>query len=237
MDELPKGAKVLEIGPGLGAISFPLLELGASITAVELDKGLALALSKAPETQGKDFKVINQDILKLDIKSHLGEDSYLIAGNLPYNISTPVLFWFLENFPLSKGIFMLQKDLVERILAKPGTKEYGRLTVGLKPFFTLKSPFDVGSHAFQPRPKVKSSILLLTPRPDRPSIAPKEFGAFTALCFHSRRKTLMNNLIGSFERNHAKTILLSLGIKPEIRPEELEPNDFVKMFEAFRGKS
>jgi 16S rRNA (adenine1518-N6/adenine1519-N6)-dimethyltransferase len=199
---------------------------------VELDRGLAQGLMDNPELKDKALNVINQDILKLDL-SALGTGPFIIVGNLPYNISSPVLFWFLENFPSSKGVFMLQKDLVLRILSKAGSKDYGRITVGLSPFFHLKSPFDVGSHAFQPRPKVKSSILLLIPKDDAPKINPRDFGRFTAICFHSRRKTLLNNLLVAFGRERAQRVLVELKVKPEIRPEELEAVKFVEMFKSF----
>ncbi|MDR2405441.1 MAG: 16S rRNA (adenine(1518)-N(6)/adenine(1519)-N(6))-dimethyltransferase RsmA [Deltaproteobacteria bacterium] len=236
MEERGEGTEILEIGPGLGAITMPLISLGAKVTAVELDRGLAQGLRENLKFKDKDLRVINQDILKLDVKS-LGAGPYLIVGNLPYNISSPVLFWFLENFPSSKGVFMLQKDLVLRIMAKVGGKDYGRITVGLSPFFHLKSPFDVGSHAFQPRPKVTSSILSLTPKEDSPKINPRDFGRFTAICFHSRRKTLANNLSMAFGRERAQRHLLEFNLKTDIRPEELEALKFVELFRAFRTEA
>lgn len=233
MAEKPEGASVLEIGPGLGAITRPLIGLGANVTAVELDRGLANALSAWAEAQGGALRVVLGDVLGMD-PAGLGEPGRaIVAGNLPYNISSRLLFWFLENFLGSKGVFMLQKELAARLASAPGGRDYGRLTVGLAPWYSVSAAFDVGPGAFQPRPKVTSTVVVLRPRIDPPTMAPKELSAFTLLCFHSRRKTIFNNLAPAYGKERTQGILAGLGIAPGARPETLSPSQYVAMAKAF----
>jgi 16S rRNA (adenine1518-N6/adenine1519-N6)-dimethyltransferase len=235
VSEKPEDAWVLEIGPGLGAITRPLLDLGSEVCAVELDRGLAGGLRKWPEAASGRLKVIEADVLAIDPASGLPPGGCVVCGNLPYSVSTPVLFWFLAGFRNTAGVFMLQKELAARLRAAPGTKEYGRLAVGLGLWFGISTPFDIGPQAFQPRPRVTSSMAVLRPRPDPPGLDPGEFAAFTRACFHSRRKTLMNNLLAAWPRPKIEAALGELGVDPGLRPESLSPAQFAALFRALGG--
>jgi 16S rRNA (adenine1518-N6/adenine1519-N6)-dimethyltransferase len=224
---------ILEIGPGLGALTRPLLRSGARVTAVELDRGLAARLSLWEECRSGALRVVEGDALKL------GRDSFpealsLVCGNLPYNISSPLLFWFLENFPRLPGVFTLQKELSERLAAPPGTKAYGRLAVGLAPFYAVKILKELHPQCFRPRPRVRSAVALFKPRIDPPGVSPDELSRVSRAAFARRRKTLSNNLGPVYGRERILEILRGLGVDPSERPERLAPEIFVSLALALR---
>ncbi|MDR2443419.1 MAG: 16S rRNA (adenine(1518)-N(6)/adenine(1519)-N(6))-dimethyltransferase RsmA, partial [Deltaproteobacteria bacterium] len=215
---------IVEIGPGLGALTGPLLAQGATVTAVEIDKGLATELKNWPQNQTGELKVLEMDALNLDLRRDLGPGPFMICGNLPYNISTQLLFWYLSQAEVApKAVFMLQKEMAERLTAKPGSRDYGRLTVAVGLWHEVKTVFDVPSLAFSPRPKVKSSVVLLTPKSIVPNISREAVGRLTMAAFHARRKTLFNNLTRAYGRENTTRALESLSLEPSIRSEMLEP--------------
>jgi 16S rRNA (adenine1518-N6/adenine1519-N6)-dimethyltransferase len=226
------GERLVEIGPGRGALTWDLLERAKELDVIEIDRDLAAAL-RTDRRAGDVLKVHVQDALKMDfIKLRNGAAPLRIVGNLPYNISTPLLFRLLEQSPAIADMhFMLQKEVVDRMTAKPSTKEYGRLTVMLAAVADAKRMFDVGPGAFQPKPKVWSSIVKVTPV-QQPRFAIGHEGAFrqvVSAAFSARRKTLRNGL---------KTLLSgeqieACGIDPQLRPETLTPEQFGLLAASF----
>ena len=216
---------LVEIGPGQGAITAPLLKSGARLHAVELDRDLASALSQRYSEQ-PDFSLHEADALKFDYGA-LGSDLRLI-GNLPYNISTPLIFHLLDALPSIRDMhFMLQKEVVDRMAAEPGSKRYGRLTIMLGCYCTVEPLFDVPPEAFAPPPKVWSSVVRIEPR--RP--APFDIKDPTALSrlvtqgFSQRRKTLRNAL----RDLAASDDLEAVGIDPGARAESIDIARWVEL--------
>ena len=219
------GDRIVEIGPGRGALTWPLLRRAGRLTVIELDRDLARALGSDPRASGLTVRV--GDVLRTDFAALDAADAraWRVVGNLPYNISTPLLFHLLEQrAAISDMLFMLQKEVVDRMAAQPGSKQYGRLTVMLAAAAEVEPLFDVGPGAFQPRPKVWSAIVRL-----RPSKAhrfemgrPGALAAVTTAAFSKRRKTLRNSLKGLL----APELIEACGIDLERRPETLAPAEF-----------
>ena len=223
----PKDAMV-EIGSGRGALTQPLLETLETIHVIELDARLAEYLMKLV-TEPQRLIMHRGDALKIDFSSLVpASGSLRIVGNLPYNISTPILFHLLSHRTVIEDMhLMLQKEVATRITATPGGKEYGRLTVMLAPWVDAQACFDVGPGAFSPPPKVWSTVIRLTPRTEaRFNIKNQErFSALVARTFSMRRKTIARSLSGWLSREQ----ISAAGIDPGERPEQLRPEDFAKL--------
>lgn len=216
---------VLEIGPGLGALTEPLLRRLNHLTAVEIDTDLQAYLSELPIAQGK-LNLIGADALTIDY-SQFGEKLRVI-GNLPYNISTPLLLRLLRYAPYIEDMhFMLQKEVVERMAAEPGTRDYGRLTVMLQYHCEVEHLFNVPPEAFDPAPKVDSAIVRLLPYSKSPFdvVAVEDLERLVASAFAMRRKTLNNNLKGIISAEQ----LLELGIDGSRRPEQITVAEYVQL--------
>jgi 16S rRNA (adenine1518-N6/adenine1519-N6)-dimethyltransferase len=213
---------MVEIGPGLGALTQPLLQTLKHLHTVELDRDIVSWMQK--HYPADKITIHNVDALKFDFSS-LGE-KIRVVGNLPYNISTPVLFHLLESVDhIADMHFMLQKEVVERMVAEPSTPAYGRLSVMLQYRLQMEYLFTVPPEAFDPAPKVESAFVRLVPFPALPHPATDEklFGKVVAMAFSQRRKTLRNTL---------KSILddagfAALGIDPQLRAENLGVAEFV----------
>lgn len=221
----------LEIGPGLGALTLPLVESGVSVTAVEFDRGLAenlagIAVAEYPQR----LDVIHQDALAFDpgpLAAARGGRLF-VCGNLPYNISSPILLWFIRHLASFSGaVFMLQREMAERLAAVPGTKDYGRLTAALTLWCRVEKLMAVPPSAFHPRPGVESLIITVLPRPLEETrgigVSPEVLGRFTAAAFAARRKTIFNNLCKIYGREQTLAALKTHGIKPCLRAETLSP--------------
>jgi 16S rRNA (adenine1518-N6/adenine1519-N6)-dimethyltransferase len=215
---------IVEIGPGPGAITAPLLERLSHLHAVEIDRDLAAAL-RARFSADK-FTLHETDVLKFDF-AVLGP-RFRAVGNLPYNISTPFLF-HLADFETSliDGTFMLQKEVVDRMVAAPDTEAYGRLSVMLQYRFAMKRMFDVPPGAFTPPPKVNSAIVRMVPLPANRLRAKDDvrFAAFVTAGFGQRRKTLSNTLKPFLTAAQIE----AAGIDPKRRAETLSLVEFVKL--------
>lgn len=213
-----------EIGPGLGALTKPLLERIPHLHVVELDHDIIAQLKK---TWPPDRLVIHEgDALKFDF-SALG-NRIRVCGNLPYNISTPLLFHLMEFAEqISDMTFMLQKEVVERMVAAPSTRAYGRLSVMLQRRFHMESLFDVPPEAFDPPPKVESAIVRMIPKAagSYPALDEKRFAEIVTAAFSQRRKTLRNTL-GKVVGENA---FAQAGIDPGLRAENLSVGDFEKL--------
>lgn len=221
--------RLVEIGPGMGAITALLLEENEQLDVVELDRDLIPGL-RVKFFNYPGFTIHEADALKFDFASlrRSDEERLRIVGNLPYNISTPLIFHLLSFQGLVQDMhFMLQKEVVERLAAQPGTSQWGRLSVMAQYHCEVESLFLVPPECFNPRPKVDSAIVRLTPRVQRQWIArdEKQLADTLRLAFAQRRKTLRNNFKGVL----AEQALEALGIDPQRRPETLTLEEFVRL--------
>lgn len=222
------GEQIVEIGPGEGALTCPLLERHGALTAIELDRDLAPLLEKKCREIG-ELKLYQADALKFDFEQLVdGKHKIRIVGNLPYNISTPILFHLASYARHIQDMHvLLQKEVAARIDAQPGTKEYGRLSVMMQYTFATQQLFDVGPGAFRPPPKVQSTFLRLTPHPE-PVVEVSHQGNLSlvvAAAFSQRRKTLRNSLKAHLDA----TQIEQAGIDPSRRAETLSLEEFAKL--------
>jgi 16S rRNA (adenine1518-N6/adenine1519-N6)-dimethyltransferase len=222
------GDRLIEIGPGEGALTLPLLGRGLDLTVIELDRDLAARLAARPES-GTQLRVVQGDALKFELAllAPPGEKLRLV-GNLPYNISTPLLFRFIAQAGCIRDMhFMLQREVVARMAAGPGSKAYGRLTVMLAAACRIEALFDIGPGAFRPPPKVWSSLVRLEPWPEPPfEIAdPARFAEVVRRAFGQRRKTLRNALSGLV----GEDAIRAAGCDPGARAETLPPEAFGRL--------
>lgn len=223
-----RGDYLVEIGPGLGAITLPLLQRCGELTAVELDRDLIPPLQAAAAGKGT-LRIIAADALRTDFRelAPAGQKIRLI-GNLPYNISTPLLFHLLTQADAVRDMhFTLQKEVVQRMAAKPGGKAYGRLTVMLAIRCRVEPLFHIGAGAFIPPPRVASSFVRLVPHSAPPfSISDlKRFTAIVNQAFGRRRKTLRNALLGLIDEAGIR----ATGLDPAARPETLSAADYARL--------
>jgi 16S rRNA (adenine1518-N6/adenine1519-N6)-dimethyltransferase len=224
----PKPGDVLvEIGPGQGAITFPILKRHGSLTVIEFDRDLITPLSEAAHGIG-ELTIVHKDVLQVDFDRLAGGDSIRLIGNLPYNISTPILFHVLEHCRHVRDMhFMLQKEVVERMAAVPGSKVYGRLSVMLQAVCEVIPLFDVPPHCFNPPPKVNSAVVRLIPRAAG-ALGIRDSARFEAVvrdAFSQRRKTLRNAL----GKQCTPQQLQDAGIKPDARAEQIPVEDFIRL--------
>jgi 16S rRNA (adenine1518-N6/adenine1519-N6)-dimethyltransferase len=233
--------RLVEIGPGEGALTLPLLRACGHLTAIELDRDLIASLAARARDIG-DLNIISADVLTVDFSKLAGlsrpsiASKLRIAGNLPYNISTPILFHCLDHAAAIRDMhFMLQKEVVDRMAAPPGSKTYGRLSVMLQLRCTVEPLFRVPPGAFRPPPKVDSAIVRLTPLPTQ-ALPDADSGMIDRLvraAFGQRRKTLSNALR---DLATAKQIDAA-GIDPRARAEQLAPSAFVALAQTLAGRA
>ena len=215
---------LLEVGPGRGALTEALYGLPRRYVAVEIDRDLAPAL----RVRFPELELVVADVLRFDF-AELGEaDRWRIAGNLPYNISTPLLVGLLScPLPIRDMHFMLQKELAERVRACPGSKAWGRLSVLVQHRCAVELLFDVEPSSFVPPPRVRSTLVRLTPRADAPALrAPAGFDAVLRTAFSARRKRL-HNALARLDVDWG-----AAGVDPGARPDQLSVDDFVRIANA-----
>ncbi len=219
--------RIIEIGPGKGALTKHLLNKVKHLDVIELDRDLAKSLYERLDCSENKLTIHQQDVLKVDFSKF--EDTNLrIIGNLPYNISTPLLFHLLKfSNRIHDMIFMLQKEVVDRICASNSNKKYGRLSVMLQYYCQVQYLFTVKPGAFKPAPKVDSAIIKLTPYENHTLAANniETFSTIVKMAFSQRRKTIRNTLKSFFTDNDLEKV----GISSEIRAENLSVSDFVKL--------
>ncbi|GAA0581646.1 16S rRNA (adenine(1518)-N(6)/adenine(1519)-N(6))-dimethyltransferase RsmA [Halomonas salifodinae] len=222
------GERLLEIGPGQGALTGPLVEAAGALEVIELDRDLIPGL-RVQFFNYPDFVIHEGDALKFDFRALRGEGPALrVVGNLPYNISTPLIVHLLgAGDAIADMHFMLQKEVVERLAAAPDTADWGRLSVMAQYYCRVESLFVVPPEAFVPRPKVDSAIVRLMPHASLPHPARDEALLFDLVreAFGQRRKTLRNNLKGRISAE----ALSDLGIDPGRRPQTLSVEEFVRI--------
>ncbi len=211
------GERIVEIGPGRGALTRPLLEACGRLEAIELDRDLVPRLREELSGVG-EFEVHQADALRFDFTALAGDGTLRLVGNLPYNISTPLLFHLLDQAEAIEDMhFMLQREVVERMAARAGDDAYGRLSIMLAWRCTVESLFLVGPGAFTPPPKVESAVVRLVPHrvPPFEVADPARFAAIVNRAFSMRRKTLRNALKGMVDA----AAIEAAGIDPAARPE------------------
>ena len=226
----------VEIGPGQGALTAPLLATGVKLDLIELDRDLVSYLAHKFANEER-LTLHSQDALTVDFSQLATNSTRLhIIGNLPYNISTPILFHLMKYAEhIHSMYFMLQKEVVERICAAPGSKRYGRLTIMLQYYCQAEPLFDVPPESFNPQPKVMSAIFKLTPHRQAPvDIANlKHLNQVVTQAFSQRRKTLRNSLKKSF----TEAEISALDINPELRAEAISLAEFARLSNQFTLKN
>lgn len=220
---------VVEIGPGRGALTLELADRAKALTAVELDADLIPILRAVCGTRD-NITIVNEDILKFDF-SGIDQENLRIVGNLPYYITTPIILGLLEKGVKAKSMtFMVQKEVAERIVSPPGSKDYGVLSISVQYYCNAQYMLDVGAEYFNPRPKVDSAVVNLTPKGER-LLAPEDEALFFSMvktAFSQRRKTLQNTLTGfcGFTKESLGEVLEAAGVEASRRPETLSLEEF-----------
>ncbi len=225
------GEFIVEIGPGGGALTFPLLRAHGELTVIEFDRDLIEPLTIEGAKHGR-LSIIHRDVLQVDFgklgHGHDVEGPLRLVGNLPYNISTPILFHVMEHAEAVRDMhFMLQKEVVDRMAAEPGSKTYGRLSVMLQAVCRVTPLFDVPPGAFTPPPKVDSAVVRLVPRP-KGEAGVKDaahFARTVAAAFSQRRKTLRNSLSTVCDADAIR----AAGIDPGARAEAVSVDAYITL--------
>lgn len=230
-----KNEHLIEIGPGQGALTLPLLKQGIKLDAVELDRDIIPVLETRSKHVGH-LTIHAADVLNFNFNDLKTDDRLLrIFGNLPYNISTPLIFHLLTFAEIiSDMLFMLQKEVAERLAAKPDTKSYGRLSVMVQYHCRVEFLLDVPANAFYPPPQVRSGIVKLTPYRSYPTLAHNYplFESIVRHAFNQRRKTLRNSLKDIVD----DATWAQIGLHSDLRPENLSVADFVEISNALNKK-
>ena len=234
--EVKPGDRVLEIGPGIGTLTQGLAEAGADVTAVELDKKLPTVLKETLKAYD-NVRIVPGDILKVNIPEIMGEAPFKVAANLPYYITTPILMALLErHLPITHMVTMVQKEVAERMTAKPGSRIYGALSVAVQYYTEPEIVLDVPPRSFIPAPEVMSVVVSCRVRKE-PAVAVRDeklFFRVVKAAFGQRRKTLMNALKGGgFQKEAVRDALEKSGIDPTRRGETLTLEEFGRLADAF----
>ena len=246
--EVDDQVNVIEIGPGIGALTEFLAERAAEVMAFEIDHRLVPILADTL----RDFDnvtVVNEDILKVDLAQHIQNFKnpdlpIKVVANLPYYITTPILMHLIESgIPFSEFVVMMQKEVADRISAKPNTKAYGSLSIAVQYYMTAKVAFIVPRTVFVPAPNVDSAILKMVRRPE-PAVAVEDekfFFKVSKASFTHRRKTLWNNLTGYFGKTEEVKDKLTkaldqAGLSPSVRGEALSLAEFASLAYALKGQ-
>ena len=244
--EIDKKVNVIEIGPGIGALTEFLAESAAEVMAFEIDDRLVPILADTL----RDFDnvtVVNQDILKVDLAQYIAEFKnpdlpIKVVANLPYYITTPILMHLIESgIPFSEFVVMMQKEVADRISAQPNTKAYGSLSIAVQYYMTAKVAFIVPRTVFVPAPNVDSAILKMVRR-DQPAVEVQDekfFFKVSKASFVHRRKTLWNNLTSHFGKSEETKVKLTAALEqaelsPSVRGEALTLADFARLADALK---
>ncbi len=233
--QIVPGEKVLEIGPGIGTLTQGLAEAGACVTAVELDKKLPAVLAQTLAGY-ENVNIVPGDILKVNIPEIMGEGSFKVAANLPYYITTPIVMALLEQrLPISRMVTMVQKEVAERMVANPGGKDYGALSVAVQ-YYTIPSiVLDVPPKSFIPAPEVDSVVICCEVR-EKPAVEvvdEKMFFRVVKAAFGQRRKTFNNALKSmGIDKEQVQAVLAAAGIDGTRRGETLSLQEFAAVADA-----
>ncbi|WP_195922157.1 16S rRNA (adenine(1518)-N(6)/adenine(1519)-N(6))-dimethyltransferase RsmA [Lactobacillus crispatus] len=247
---IKKDDQVIEIGPGIGSLTEQLLLAGAKVFAYEVDDSLPTILQNELPKKIDDqplasrFKILLKDVLKANFKEDIGDffdftKPIKVVANLPYYITTPIIFALAESdLHFTSLTLMMQKEVAERLEAQPGSKDYGPLTISVQTEMEVKLALQVGRNSFMPRPKVDSSVVVLTPLKEKPAIEDrKHFIWVVKMCFSQRRKTLNNNLKSLLpDKTKRDELITELGVDPRIRPEDLTIEQVIEIAKFIPAK-
>lgn len=233
--ELDETTPVLEIGPGIGTLTQGLAETGAPVTAVELDDRLLPVLDKTLEHY-ENIRIVHGDILNVDIEDIMGHQPFTVCANLPYYITTPIIMKLLEKkLPIKKIVVMVQKEVAERMVAVPGHKIYGALSVAVQYYTEPELLFDIPPRAFLPAPEVTSSVVALTVRDVPPvEVDEKKFFAVVKSAFQQRRKTFSNTMkLTGLPKDKIADVLAAAHIDGQRRGETFSLDEFAAVANAW----
>lgn len=236
--EAGPGDKILEIGPGIGTLTQGLAESGAEVIAVEIDKKLPAVLAET--LKGYDnVTIVPGDILKVNIREIMGEGPFKVAANLPYYITTPILMALLEqHLPITHIVTMVQKEVAERMVAKPGSRIYGALSVAVQYYTEPHIAYDVPPRSFIPAPEVDSVVIACKVR-ETPAVAVKDekiFFRVVKAAFGQRRKTISNAMKGAgFDKEQIAAAFEKAGIDAGRRGETFSLEEFGRLADALVG--
>lgn len=230
--EISDNDQVLEIGPGRGILTERILNAGANLTAVEIDRDLIPLLSER-FGDNERFNLLESDIVKVDLKA-LGPKNLKIIANLPYNISGALFDWLIDNHALiNMAIITVQKEVADRIRSDPGSRDFGSLSVLIQMFYNVTRLFDISPGCFSPKPKVVSTVVKMIPMLSLDNdIDFTRFKSFVHACFAQKRKTLVNSLSssGNYDKARIEESLVSLGKNTDIRAEQVSGREFQFLF-------
>lgn len=224
-----EGETIIEIGPGEGVLTEKLAQLGPPVTAIEIDPELAARLR---QRFGDKIEIRNEDALE----SPLPEGPFRAVGNLPYNVGTPILRRVIASPSLRRAVFMLQKEVADRIVARPGEEPYGFLTLYVQMFAGAKILLTLDPGSFHPAPKVRSSVVVLDPRPPRYTSESDLLIEMISTSFRMRRKKLVNNLTGwrNLTREGVLEMIRGAGIDESVRAEAMSLEEFDRLARALQ---
>lgn len=226
--DLKGGENLLEIGPGLGVLTERLLEKDLTLYAVEIDRDLAALLEE--ELDQENFHLIVDDVLKINPMDL--PEPLVILGNLPYYITSAIIMHFLESdLDITRMVLMMQKEVAARLVAQPGSKDYGILSVITQSYGEVEKLFDVGKNCFLPAPKVESTVVSIVPHQER-TLDPLALAIIKG-AFSLRRKTILNALSTTFEKGEILEACRRTGIDPSSRAEKLTIDDYKKLRELW----
>ena len=233
---LEPGSPVLEIGPGIGTLTQALAETGAAVTAVELDTRLRPVLDKTLEHY-PNVRIIHGDIMKIDIEETMGHQPFTVCANLPYYITTPIIMKLLEQkLPIERIVVMVQKEVAERMTARPGSKIYGALSVSVQYYTEPEILFEIPPRAFMPAPEVTSAVVAMDVRKQPPVavLEEKRFFQVVKAAFSQRRKTFSNTLKSAgIRKEDIQQILADSGIDGSRRGETFSLDEFAAISDAW----
>ncbi len=232
-EEVSTSESVLEIGPGLGALTEKLLDRCGSLSVVEISPEMVEVLRNRFKDEA--LSVTRGDILSVNPEALPGFPFHTVAGNLPYSISSPILFRMLEEGfdQVQKAVLMLQREVAIRLSTLDGGKQYGKLALKIWPYYTVRTLLDADPEDFYPTPAVYSRVVVLEKRTE-PMVSRELFSKFrriVSISFSSRRKTILNNLTPVLGRDQSLEILERTGIDPGLRAEQIKPEMFVRLSE------
>ncbi len=231
---------VVEVGPGRGALTNQLIDKVGRLVAVEYDRALAARLRER-YAANPTVHVVEADVLAAPLATVAGTADYLLVGNVPYYITTPILFHALQPPRARRAVFLVQREVADRLAADPGTRSYGALSVNVQAVATVERLFRVPAGAFHPPPRVESAVVRVEPRAE-PAILPEEeerFRTFVQAAFGFRRKQMRRVVrsIRSATADAAESVLAAAGVDPDARPETLSPTDFAALLRAIEKRA
>ena len=238
--ELTGTETVIEIGPGRGALTEHLVARAGRVVAIELDRDLAQRLRERYAGDAR-VEIIEADVLDIQLADAAGTPAFVLVGNVPYYITTPIIFQALRRPRPLRAVYLVQREVADRMVSPPGSKVYGALSVNVQALATAEILFRVPAGAFQPPPKVESAVVRVTPLSTAvvPESLEDSFRTLVQEAFSYRRKQMRRivRTIARVDAEAAESLLASAGIDPDTRPETLAPADFGRLAMAFVGLS